>query len=202
MNESVARAYRRIRRESPYVPAKSAYQLAKWRVTAPMLDDGDTWTIDGFDMRVSVVYDDDFPYDGDDVPTFSHYATAESVSVRGIMPADDDYAETPYWTRSERIASYRRRGAGRALAIELAEKDMVAECRQYLDDDAYATHVITVDASRAGVRLGRASLGGVTFGSEWGDASRYVAECAAELESEAIESARESMRAICVGATS
>lgn len=198
MTAETLRIARRLRRDDAYMTATNAILLARWRATAPTMDDGETWEVAGFSLRVSVT-PDDWPYDGDDVPSFTKHASAETVSVRGYMWADDDYAETPLYPRTERIANYRARGASRDVARELAVRDMLREIRESRESQS-STYVVTVTASRESITLGSASLGGVTFGDDYGDSLRYIAETARELETEALADATDTLGRLCTSA--
>lgn len=201
MTAATLREARKLRARNAYMTARDAILLARWRETAPTMDDGESWEVAGFALSVSITPDWE-PYDGDDLPRFINARNItpeerrEVVSVRGFMPADDDYAETPIYPRTERIANYRRRGASRDVARALAERDMTEEISAYFRGDL-TTYVVTVTATRAGVTLGSASLGGVTFGEDYGDSLRYIAETARDLEVDALAEATATLGRLC-----
>lgn len=108
-------------------------------------------------------------------------------------------------TLRERYAEYRRDeyGMSRAVAWDKARESVEDELRTVTDDYGPAAYVLRVEASRNGIDLGSASLGGIEVG-QWDPITRshgeaYLAEAMDDIAPEAIAEAREALAGLLEG---
>ncbi len=206
------------------IPASSALRLARWAV-APLPGDVPQYGAsvewperDGFALTLSVTYDEgltlqDMGYgtfldgaedwrtgyerrpDPDAVPNPHRDTRNPSNGAGWYLPGDAG-------TLRERAIEYRRMGYSRGPAWDKARESMDAELSTVTNDYGPAIVVLTVKASRNGITLGRASLGGIELG--WDpitrtSGDRYLADAAEDIIPDAIADAREALAGLTEG---
>lgn len=216
MNTFEQDIYQRARAEG--IPAKSALGLARF-VNAHKDDElpdyGSPVTIerDGFDLRLTLDYDEgmslaDFGY-GTFEDGHEDWRTGyRKPDTAGAIPNTDRDSRNPsggaaFYVPSEKRDTVVRYfngptyGASKSVALDLAREQEQDELERAIGDGyGPSVYVLTVEAMREGVELGRAVLGGIELG--WSkitrtDGREYLAECVDDLAPEAIEEARETL---------
>lgn len=202
------------------IPARSALAIARQWTEARGVD---VWPgspvelepRDGYRVRVRMEYDEgttlaDIGYgtfldgredyrtgytrrpDPDAVPNPHRDSRNPSGGAPWYLPGDGG-------TLRERAAEYRRAGVARGPAWDRARESIADELRTVTWDSGPSVYVVIVDAIRAGVVLGTASLGGVVLGYDpitGGNGSEYVAELLTDMIPEALDDARATVAAI------
>lgn len=160
MNEITARAFRNYRRENPRVPAVNALAIVKRQTTLPEWAaefdwsmSGERWTgeVDGWDIVISTEVDQDtdiswlgeFTDDSTDAvpnPEYQHGRYKYFRPDADRVPTTKDYPA----------------GMSRAEIREAIRAQMEADARLALEPQ----HVVSVTASRKGIELGSAVMGG------------------------------------------
>lgn len=195
--------YRRARAAG--IPARDALRIARWAAEpypdvpdygAPL----DLPPREGFALRARVGHDEGFaPEDLGYGRVIWPVRWAEWPDRRPepeALPLWDGLAwYVPAEPLAEWIAYARKRGASRSVALDEARKRAREERDRYQDEPAIM--YLVVEASRAGVPLGSASLGGIELG--WDpitrdNGARHLAEAIEDLIPEAIEDARVTLR--------
>lgn len=205
------------------IPASSALALARYvaqdRDPLPEYGAPVTFDRDGFAVRLSLDYDEGISLEDIGLGTFEagsaddwrqpdRYRPTTPGAIRNPRVGDSrlgragDRFYIPAQPRSERIDYYNGPtfGASKAVALDLAREAEDEEMRLATQDYGPAIYVLTVEASRDGVALGTASLGGCSV--SWSDITRtygeeYLAECFADLIPEAIADARATLASLC-----
>lgn len=212
---STLKAYRRLRRENPTLSAKHALSWAKsldkplafdWTVKSGQHANAAQTTRDGFDVRITVDYDQYADRRAD--------YTDKDTGIRNpdyrYADGDGDYryrndpqhglryieVESGY-TVPDLAADYNKQGMSKSVALDVARKSLEDEAREYLSD-MWTSYVVTVDVSLAGIKMGSASLGGIETGTDWSASFHDEREFESAIEDnsmidEAIDNARESM---------
>lgn len=196
--------------------AKDALRLARWiaedRIETP--DYGSPVTIerDGFEVELSLDYDEgmtlaDMGYGSfEDGPEDYRSGYQQRPSPEAIPNPRRD-SRNPSGARAwyipgdmggieEHAAYHRKQGASKSVALDMARADMDAELRTVTWDYGPSVYVLTATASREGIELATASVGGIEIG--WSDLTRtdgreYLAEIADDIIPEAIEEANVSL---------
>lgn len=219
MNPDTLTRYRKIRRNTPMLPARYALSWAKQPDASQDWDEeGEHFTreVDGFTLTLRVVIESVYPAEGEGLGSYMREAREtrhyhdEMSGWRGNYP---EPAETfplglPY--TSFRYEGCNRRGdAGyfvpdgiedtykhlrqcgqsRAVAWELTREDVETQVSEFFG--APLTNcVVIVEASREGVKLGSSAMGTSYLDNDEGRADPFV--CAEEcgMVDEAIEEAR------------
>lgn len=212
-----AATYARARERG--IPARYALDLARFAVRPLMLQ----WTTDrhgnrtarghhsGFDVRIRTVPDyETNPLEDIGAIDWGRYSddagrTVPERPVRDAYPVKITTRSGPAWyvsdtTLASRVAYHRERGASRAVALDMARADVRAEAAPWNGADGPYTVGVIVEAYRADVLLGSASVWGVT--ADWNDltrtdGTRYVEEVALDLIPEAIADATASLARLC-----
>lgn len=203
MTTTLAADYRAFRADG--VRAAAALEWARTRSNGVTFqwahDDTGETTRDGFELRATVRADEwpELSYLGEftnspgpdtiAVPDGMRYAPAAfRVDYRYFAPA------IPW---REQRAGLSRMGFPRHVADCLAREYNRRDMRAYVETETYA---VTVTASRAGVELGSASMGGIGFlpDTDATDRETYIDEIATDLIGEVIDEARANLRALCV----
>jgi hypothetical protein len=162
VNELIRRAYRRYRKEHPYVAAQHALGVAKRAHTLPtwaenFTDHHDTWTgtVDGWDITITS--------EPDDMADFSKLGTFTDDNSDPLTVTNPEWngdSRNYQFFRPEWI-HYWRQGTSKQDArrrlIESVRQDAQMACEQQ--------YVITATASREGVELGTEHLGGTYLDS-------------------------------------
>jgi hypothetical protein len=198
MNATETRYYVQARRNG--MPAASALRFARYMAADDVFDwthDGTrgTLTRDGFDL-VATVEPDDYA-DGSYLGEFSDTRTPDSIkSPRYHAPSAFQTSEwfTPAITAHEHRDGLVEMGYSHAVAYETAMQYVRRDMETLLDLTEY---VVTVTASRNGIKLGSASVGGVGFSDDYTEARRYADDTASELADEAIEQASAALASLC-----
>lgn len=217
-----AGTYRRARERG--IPARSALALARWAVSPPAFDwqsdrngnDVARFARDGFDITLRTQPD----YESGGVEEtgaldWGRYSDeagrkVPDPPVRDAYPVEITTRDGIAWyvsseTLASRVAYYRKAGASRAVALDMARADVRSEAEPWDGQDGPQTVGLTVTASRAGIELGSASLWGIGVG--WDDVTRqyqthrWLDEIAPDLIDEAIEDAKASLARLQTGGT-
>lgn len=197
---NVQEAYRENRGNG--VPARWALDYARREQDAPRFEwSGDVGTLerDGFQLTAKV--EPDYAADLSYLGEFTNTWSADAIRV----PEEMRYAPAAFkvgWEYFEPAISWAEHFRGlQAMGFPRHVADCLA--REYNRRDMRAmteteTYVVTVTASRAGIELGSASLGGIDFLPKTSDRERYayLDECAQDLMGEAIEEARANLIAL------
>ena len=176
MDEQTLRNYRRLRSKNPTLGASNALRWAKslakplsydWSVNPGRHVNAATTTRDGFDIRILVDYDEyadrraeytdndtgirnpDFDWDNGD----GYYYRNNPQKGKRYIEVESGY------TVPSLADDYHKMGMSKSVALDVARKSLEDEAREYLADE-WASYVITVKASLAGIEMGSASLGG------------------------------------------
>lgn len=126
--------------------------------------------------------------------------TRDGYMLRAVCTRDEytTGADFDQETEADIFTYAQHRGMSRAVAREYARKRHAEQVREDTEDTTY--YVVKVTASREGVTLGRAALGGVGIAYDpitRTDGEWYLDEAAAELIPEAIEDARATLARLC-----
>jgi hypothetical protein len=219
MNDELVREYKKIRRANAYYPARYAAELARWKLTAPAIDvAGDAPALlelearEGFELSARV--DNDYDYNVTDyLGTFTDDEFASDGTRNELNPAA--------WREGERIThrsvyAYIQLETGFRYADQFEWARSVGMARSVADDYARAqvredvdrmgsdisAVWILVTASRAGIELGTASLGGIELSDNYNDDARWISETILELVSEATFQARAALERLCTAGLS
>lgn len=171
---------------------------------------------EGFDIVASLDYDDlelddlgygtfyGFPSDYRRLDIYSEYGREPNLgwpnAVRNPYRDDRNASGGAAWyvpgmagSLAERKREYSRMGYSRSMAMDMARESVEDELRRVTDDYGPSVYVVTVIATRHGIELGRAVLGGVecTYDPVTRDYGRaYLWGTIEEMVPEAIAEAR------------
>ena len=190
---TTAERYRQLRAQHPGISARNAYAHATAQAPSdPGIEwhgETGTWTTDdGWTMRVRLEPDTcaDLP---DWLGEFVDRRTPDAIpSPRAHAPAA--FQTAAWFVPSEPVEAIRATlsglGYGRGVAETMA-RAQVRDMAQAACD--YAPFVVVVTASREGVELGSAVVGGMDVGDAYAPYDAYVLETIADLAREAITDA-------------
>lgn len=198
--------------------AIDALRLARWitEERTPTPDHGRPVTIerDGFTVTLSIDYDEgmslaDMGYGrfldgrGNDAG-YQSRPDPDAIpnpyrDSRNVSGGDAWYIPGEAGSVAERAAYHRKAGASKSVALDMARETLAEELRYVTDDYGPSIYVLTATASRNGIELGSASVGGIEIA--WSDITRtdgseYFAEVADDLIPEAIADAREALKGL------
>lgn len=201
--------YRNYRAQYPGIPARTALAWArgddKPRAGWEWDTHGDTATIerDGFSLKLTIEYDDypDTSYLGEWSDTFEPGAIAVTDDMR-YRPAAfriDWKWFIPGISAEEHRRGLSAMGYARHTADCLARSYVLRDMRR-LSSDTFALYVVSVSASREGIELGSACIGGVDI-DDTRDMQAQFEDIADDygLIDEATSDARMSLKALTEG---
>lgn len=211
-----AATYQRARADG--TPAAQAVRLARWiaedRIETPEYGSPVTLERDGFTITLSVDYDEGLTLADLGYGTFvdgrendaGYQSRPDPEAVPNPYRDSRNVSNGAAWylpgmggTLAERAAYNHEHGASKSVALDLARESVNDELRHVTWDYGPSVYVLTVKASRNGITLGRASLGGIEIA--WSDVTRtdgseYFAEVADDLIPEAIDEAQEALKGL------
>lgn len=174
---TTAEEYRRLRRKYPYNPASQTILWARGNVKDPELDWKTfvgrhvavaTTVRDGFDIRVTVDYDENADPMVEETDTDTGIRnprfrwTGDAWDVRHI----ERYLSVESGTTVRELAPYYHDGGdSKNVAWERARQSLQREAEAYMADD-YAEYVIKATASLDGIELGSGAIGGCDVDSD------------------------------------
>lgn len=214
----VADRYRRLRRKHVTLGADQALRWAKFE-ERPMAFDWSgssgrhvraaTTTCDGFDVRVVVDYDEyaDRRAEYTDNDTGIRNPDFDWTDDGGYRHRNNERKGKRYielesgYTVPDLASDYNKMGMSKSVALDVARQSLASEAREYLSDE-WASYVVTVKVSVAGIELGTASLGGIETGGDYSDEREFEsAVIDHDLIREAIDEARENMARLVAAKT-
>jgi hypothetical protein len=192
--------------------AKNALALARW-IAAPKIelpDYGRPVTIerDGWTITLAADYDGDMSLADLGYGRFlagvedwrsGHEQRPEPDAIpnpyrdsRNVSGGDGWYVPGEAGSLAERADYLHKAGASKSVALDEARAMLAEEVRYVTRDYGPSVYVLTATASRKGIRLGTASVGGIEIA--WNDITRtsgmeYLAEVAEDIIPEAIAEA-------------
>jgi hypothetical protein len=202
------------------IPARSALRLAQYHAEAPdwhgLTPTGDgigsrksvaSGVIDGFTVAVAVVQDE-YPEIADLLGTFTRSTDRYGERIPRPDPSAilwnnggtwalerGEHWYTPIESLAEIMAYYHDNGAARGVAREMALADIKRRAHGDADELDRGQYHVDVRASRAGVELGRSSVGGFAPSDE--DWQREIGDLLPDQIAEAIDEARATLARLC-----
>jgi hypothetical protein len=214
-----AATYQRARASG--MRAVDALRLARWitedRIEVPGYGQPVTIERDGFTLTLSLDYDEgitlaDLGYGTFDDGREDWRTGYWHPTVPGAIPNPNRDSRSPgngarFYVPGDASSGWfdycRSQGMSKSVAWDAARQRERDEAKEVTWDYGPSVYVLTVKASRNGIELGRASLGGIEIA--WSDITRtdgseYLAEIADDLVPEAIADAREALAGLAVSA--
>lgn len=196
--------------------AKDALRLARWiaedRIEVPDYGSPVTLERDGWTITLRADYDDDADtlsdlgygtfLDGIEDWRTGYEQRPDPAAIRNPYRDSRNVSGGRSWYVPGDIQSgwydycHKQGGMSKSVAWDAARERVLAELRDITTDYGPSVYVLTVTVSRAGIKLGSASVGGIEIG--WSDITRtdgreYLAEVAEDLIPEAIEDAESAL---------